>query len=124
MLKDLKDMETLSELGVLFLLYEQGLELSLDRLKVGGRGRVQAGQPWPTLAWRELAPCFLLQHAVEASSGSVWLRGPGAGHSDGRTCSSPCVLTCSRVLAVTCCHLPLPSCRLWPSTPLAWARCR
>jgi Kef-type K+ transport system membrane component KefB len=36
MLKDLKDMETLSELGVLFLLYEQGLELSLDRLKVGG----------------------------------------------------------------------------------------
>eukprot|EP00775_Hariotina_reticulata_P005483 gene5483-5718_t len=33
MLKDLKDMETLSELGVLFLLYEQGLELSLDRLK-------------------------------------------------------------------------------------------
>lgn len=36
MLKDLKDMETLSELGVLFLLYEQGLELSFDRLKVGG----------------------------------------------------------------------------------------
>lgn len=36
MLKDLKDMETLSELGVLFLLYEQGLELSLDRLKVCG----------------------------------------------------------------------------------------
>jgi Kef-type K+ transport system membrane component KefB len=35
MLKDLKDMETLSKLGVLFLLYEQGLELSLDRLKVG-----------------------------------------------------------------------------------------
>lgn len=29
-------METLSELGVLFLLYEQGLELSLDRLKVCG----------------------------------------------------------------------------------------
>lgn len=73
MLKDLKDMETLSELGVLFLLYEQGLELSLDRLKVGGRkgSCVQAGQPWPTLAWQELAPCFLLQHAVEASSGSV-----------------------------------------------------
>lgn len=37
MLKDLKDMEILSELGVLFLLYEQGLELSLDRLKVGQR---------------------------------------------------------------------------------------
>jgi hypothetical protein len=34
MLKDLTDMETLSELGVLFLLYEQGLELSFDRLKV------------------------------------------------------------------------------------------
>jgi hypothetical protein len=31
-------METLSELGVLFLLYEQGLELSLDRLKVRGNG--------------------------------------------------------------------------------------
>ena len=34
-------METLSELGVLFLLYEQGLELSLDRLKVCARPVVQ-----------------------------------------------------------------------------------
>lgn len=42
MLKDLKDMETLSELGVLFLLYEQGLELSLDRLKVSAAG-IQEG---------------------------------------------------------------------------------
>lgn len=41
MLKDLKDMETLSELGVLFLLYEQGLELSLDRLKVRAQGALQ-----------------------------------------------------------------------------------
>jgi hypothetical protein len=38
MLKDLRDVEALSELGVLFLLFEQGLELSLDRLKVGGTG--------------------------------------------------------------------------------------
>jgi Kef-type K+ transport system membrane component KefB len=44
MLKDLKDMETLSELGVLFLLYEQGLELSLDRLKVSaGAAAAAAG---------------------------------------------------------------------------------
>jgi hypothetical protein len=43
MLKDLRDVEALSELGVLFLLFEQGLELSLDRLKVGGPGRVQQG---------------------------------------------------------------------------------
>ena len=31
--KDLEDLERLSELGVLFLLFEMGLELSLDRLK-------------------------------------------------------------------------------------------
>eukprot|EP00199_Chlamydomonas_sp_CCMP681_P001509 CAMPEP_0119110844 /NCGR_PEP_ID=MMETSP1180-20130426/32455_1 /TAXON_ID=3052 ORGANISM="Chlamydomonas cf sp, Strain CCMP681" /NCGR_SAMPLE_ID=MMETSP1180 /ASSEMBLY_ACC=CAM_ASM_000741 /LENGTH=840 /DNA_ID=CAMNT_0007097455 /DNA_START=229 /DNA_END=2751 /DNA_ORIENTATION=+ len=33
LIKDPKDMEALSELGVLFLLFEMGLELSLDRLK-------------------------------------------------------------------------------------------
>lgn len=31
--RDIKDLELLSELGVLFLLFEMGLELSLDRLK-------------------------------------------------------------------------------------------
>ena len=30
-----EELEKLSELGVLFLLFEMGLELSLDRLKVG-----------------------------------------------------------------------------------------
>lgn len=34
LLHDLKDVEKLSELGVLFLLFEMGLELSIDRLKV------------------------------------------------------------------------------------------
>lgn len=34
LIRDPKDMEALSELGVLFLLFEMGLELSLDRLKV------------------------------------------------------------------------------------------
>ncbi|GFH24862.1 predicted protein, partial [Haematococcus lacustris] len=33
LIRDPKDMEALSELGVLFLLFEMGLELSLDRLK-------------------------------------------------------------------------------------------
>ena len=33
LIKDREDMEQLSELGVLFLLFEMGLELSLDRLK-------------------------------------------------------------------------------------------
>mmetsp|Transcript_27448 Transcript_27448/g.69813 ORF Transcript_27448/g.69813 Transcript_27448/m.69813 type:complete len:942 (-) Transcript_27448:1022-3847(-) len=33
LIRDQKDMEALSELGVLFLLFEMGLELSLDRLK-------------------------------------------------------------------------------------------
>lgn len=31
----MKDVEKLSELGVLFLLFEMGLELSIDRLRVG-----------------------------------------------------------------------------------------
>ncbi len=30
----MEDLERLSELGVLFLLFEMGLELNLDRLKV------------------------------------------------------------------------------------------
>jgi len=34
LIHDLEDVEKLSELGVLFLLFEMGLELSLDRLKV------------------------------------------------------------------------------------------
>ena len=32
--KDMEDLESLSEMGVLFLLFEMGLELSIDRLKV------------------------------------------------------------------------------------------
>ena len=34
--RNIEDIEKLSELGVLFLLFEMGLELSLDRLKVRG----------------------------------------------------------------------------------------
>ncbi len=33
--RNIEDIQKLSELGVLFLLFEMGLELSLDRLKVG-----------------------------------------------------------------------------------------
>ena len=33
MIKDIKDIDALAELGVLFLLFEMGLELSIDRLK-------------------------------------------------------------------------------------------
>ena len=32
-IKDLSELDTLGELGISFLLFEQGLELSLDRLK-------------------------------------------------------------------------------------------
>lgn len=32
-IKDLNELDTLGELGISFLLFEQGLELSLDRLK-------------------------------------------------------------------------------------------
>ena len=47
LINDREDMETLSELGVLFLLFEMGLELSLDRLKAlakyaFGMGSLQA----------------------------------------------------------------------------------
>ena len=33
LIKDLSELDTLGELGISFLLFEQGLELSLDRLK-------------------------------------------------------------------------------------------
>lgn len=33
--RNLEEVEKLSELGVLFLLFEMGLELSIDRLRVG-----------------------------------------------------------------------------------------
>jgi len=47
-------METLSELGVLFLLFEMGLELSLDRLKslakyAFGMGSLQVRLGWGAL---------------------------------------------------------------------------
>ncbi len=49
--QDLKDTERLAELGVLFLLFEMGLELSLDRLKVRlavcERNRFGIPQPYP-----------------------------------------------------------------------------
>ena len=35
--RNIEEIEKLSELGVLFLLFEMGLELSFDRLKVGPR---------------------------------------------------------------------------------------
>ena len=44
--QDMEDLESLSEMGVLFLLFEMGLELSLDRLKVRRKG-ISAG------AWQE-----------------------------------------------------------------------
>ena len=40
--QDMEDLESLSEMGVLFLLFEMGLELSLDRLKVRRKG-ISAG---------------------------------------------------------------------------------
>eukprot|EP00891_Asterochloris_glomerata_P001180 jgi/Astpho2/1180/Aster-07718 len=41
--RNIEDIEKLSELGVLFLLFEMGLELSLDRLKVIGRAQIPRG---------------------------------------------------------------------------------
>ena len=48
MLKDLSDLNTLGEVGILFLLFEQGLELSVERLKslakyAFGLGTLQVG---------------------------------------------------------------------------------
>lgn len=44
-------MEKLSELGVLFLLFEMGLELSIDRLRVGSLAAAwgQLGASWGSL---------------------------------------------------------------------------
>lgn len=39
--RNIEDIQKLSELGVLFLLFEMGLELSLDRLKVSHKLRLQ-----------------------------------------------------------------------------------
>lgn len=51
--QDLKDTERLAELGVLFLLFEMGLELSLDRLKVRwANGRRGGGWGWG--GWRHM----------------------------------------------------------------------
>ena len=41
--RNIEDIEKLSELGVLFLLFEMGLELSLDRLKVRGCAQTPRG---------------------------------------------------------------------------------
>lgn len=38
--RNIEDIQKLSELGVLFLLFEMGLELSLDRLKVSHKLRL------------------------------------------------------------------------------------
>ena len=51
--RNIEDIEKLSELGVLFLLFEMGLELSLDRLKVIGRAQIPRG----------ILPVLILDHA-------------------------------------------------------------
>lgn len=52
-----EELEKLSELGVLFLLFEMGLELSLDRLKVGQC--VQCPRKQQSLQPSNLAPYCL-----------------------------------------------------------------
>jgi predicted Kef-type K+ transport protein len=54
LLNNREDVEKLSELGVLFLLFEMGLELSLDRLKslakyAFGMGSLQVGHSVPSM---------------------------------------------------------------------------
>ncbi len=49
--RNITEIEKLSELGVLFLLFEMGLELSLDRLKVS--------QPWKSPC-KSASPCTRL----------------------------------------------------------------
>lgn len=48
--RDVEEIEKLSELGVLFLLFEMGLELTIDKLRVRcwSQGAVTSG---PGIAW-------------------------------------------------------------------------
>lgn len=57
--QNVKDMERLAEYGVLFLLFEMGLELSLDRLKVS----------------QLLFPQFRMGGSTDIGHGRAWLRG-------------------------------------------------
>lgn len=105
LINDHEDVEKLSELGVLFLLFEMGLELSFDRLKalakyafgmgslqvgatravwVGWSCGVAMGQRWPIMhsAW---ACCRCGGHAPE----KTWLIGCCSGCGATALASAP-----------------------------------
>ena len=58
--KDREDLEALSELGVLFLLFEMGLELSIDRLKV--QFRFTHAHPMHTPCTKYAGTATVIQH--------------------------------------------------------------
>lgn len=66
--RNLEEVEKLSELGVLFLLFEMGLELSIDRLRVGCLGAAVGSSLGRAACMMPAAPCWA------ASSGSVCMR--------------------------------------------------
>lgn len=87
-MKDLSELDTLGELGISFLLFEQGLELSLDRLKAlskyaFGLGTLQVQQYlyMRTLYLLEgLVPCWRALYLLEGLipfGGAVPLWGGG-----------------------------------------------
>jgi hypothetical protein len=75
LLKDLSDLNVLGEIGILFLLFEQGLELSVERLKslakyAFGLGTLQVGQsPARTSpAWPMHAPMQCRRLSINSPS--------------------------------------------------------
>lgn len=115
--RNLEEVEKLSELGVLFLLFEMGLELSIDRLRVGaaplviGHFRACAAGAGALLVAVLPAQEHFWSTCLHALPG---LRCQGAGR-----CSSPPPPHTPRHLHM----LPLRR-RPWRALPLAWARCR
>lgn len=121
--RNLEEVEKLSELGVLFLLFEMGLELSIDRLRVG------TGLPWHSHscasgAWTDR----------DTSQPGFHVRLPEAQAALG-----PSAAQLSVVCATSLGHLAPPAClptvylafaavlrarRRWRALPLAWVRCK
>ena len=76
MFRNKEELERLSEFGVLFLLFEMGLELSVDRLKVSSLQRckrVVHHALWPLASWPEHATAVSVPQLLSV----LQLRRPG-----------------------------------------------
>ena len=106
MFRNIEDIQKLSELGVLFLLFEMGLELSLDRLKVCSLRHFSRGYQVNLVSLQQVCHDRFNNHSYAAVHFVVLpllVRGPQLHHIQLKTCSV---------------------CRHWPNLPLGWAHCK